>query len=56
MTTDFAYLQTESIDKWMPRAGIKTGDPSYRMPAQTNCSEGICGVDLDILGERRGKK
>jgi hypothetical protein len=52
MTSDFTYLQTEPIDKWIAKGGIKA-DPSYRMPAQAICSEGICGLDLDILADER---
>jgi len=55
-TTDFTYLQTESIDKWVPKAGIKMADPFYRMPAQSICSEGMCGLDLEILSDGGGKK
>jgi hypothetical protein len=55
MTADFVYLQTESIDKWIPKAGIKA-DPSYRMPAQTICSEGMCGLDLAELLKEEVKK
>lgn len=49
MTSDFVYVQTEPIDKWIPKAGIRMEDTSYRMPAQAICDEGICGLDLDIL-------
>jgi hypothetical protein len=55
MTADFVYLQTERIDRWIPKAGIKT-DLSYRMPAQSNCSEGICGLDLNISVDVEVKK
>jgi hypothetical protein len=44
MTSDLVYLQTEPIDKWIPKAGIKMVDPFYRMPAQAICSEGVCGI------------
>ena len=55
-TTDFTYLQTEPIDKWVPKAGIKMADPFYRMPAQAICSEGVCGLDLAILGNSEASK
>lgn len=41
---DFAYVQTVSIDKWIPRSGIKFDAKPIRMPAQTNCSDGMCGI------------
>ncbi len=55
-TTDFTYLQTESIDKWAPKGGIKMMDPLYRMPAQAICSEGVCGLDLAILEDDEAGK
>ncbi len=55
LTTDFVYTQTEVIDKWIPKAGIKLDDPPIRMPAQVNCSEGICGVPLHLLDEEGGR-
>jgi hypothetical protein len=55
MTSDFVYLQTESIDKWIPKNGIKQDVHPLRMPAQTNCSEGICEVPLNILDDGSGK-
>jgi hypothetical protein len=42
MTNDFVYLQTEPIDKWIPRSGIRKDDPPYRMPVQVNCMDGSC--------------
>jgi hypothetical protein len=54
-TTDFTYLQTESIDKWAPKGGIRMKDPMYRMPAQAICSEGVCGLDLTILANAEAK-
>ncbi len=56
MTSDFVYVQTEPIDKWVPKAGIKMDDPSYRMPAQAICSEGVCGLDLYDLAKQVEKK
>ena len=55
MTSDFVYLRTVPIDPWIPKGGIKMTDPSYRMPAQAICSEGICGLDLDLLGNDGGR-
>ena len=51
MTSDFVYLQTEPIDKWIPKNGIKMDKNPIRMPAQANCSEGVCGIPLNILDD-----
>jgi hypothetical protein len=41
---DFSYTQTVSIDKWIPKSGIRLDAKPIRMPAQVNCSDGICGI------------
>jgi hypothetical protein len=51
MTSDFVYLQTEAIDKWVPKSGIKLDKDPMRMPAQANCSEGVCGIPLNIFDD-----
>jgi hypothetical protein len=56
MTSDFVYLQTEPIDKWIPKGGVRMDDIPIRMPAQANCSEGVCGIPLNILHGEGGKK
>jgi hypothetical protein len=55
LTTDFVYTQTESIDKWMPRGGIRQDAHPLRMPAQANCADGVCGLPNSILDEIRGQ-
>jgi len=45
LTTDFEYLRTESIDKWIPKAGIKKDTHPLRMPAQASCADGSCGLN-----------
>ncbi len=54
MTSDFVYVQTEPIDKWIPRKGIRKDDIPIRMPAQAICSEGVCGIPLNILDDEGG--
>jgi hypothetical protein len=56
MTSDFVYLQTEPIDKWIPKNGIRMDDIPIRMPAQVNCSEGVCGIPLNIVEDTGGNK
>lgn len=41
---DFAHVQTIPIDKWIPKKGIKFDAKPIRMPAQTDCSDGMCGI------------
>jgi hypothetical protein len=49
MTTDFHYTHSFSIDKWIPRGGIKKDARPLRMPAATNCASGVCGLPGNIL-------
>ena len=49
MTTDFHYTHTMSIDKWIPKNGIKKDARPLRMPAALNCSEGVCGLPGNVL-------
>jgi hypothetical protein len=51
MTGDFTYLQTEPIDKWIPKTGIRKDDSPIRMPVQLNCMDGTCDVPLNILDD-----
>ncbi len=44
MTGDFVYLQTDPIDKWIPKSGIKKDNPPIRMPIQINCMDGSCEI------------
>jgi hypothetical protein len=44
MTTDFHYTHTLSIDKWIPKDGIRKDARPLRMPAAINCSDGVCGL------------
>ena len=51
MTADFVYIQTEPIDKWIPKTGIRHDYNPIRMPAQVNCADGVCGLPDNILSE-----
>jgi hypothetical protein len=44
ITTDFNYTQTISIDKWIPKNGIRHDAKPLRMPIAVNCSDGSCGL------------
>jgi hypothetical protein len=44
MTSDFVYIQTELIDKWIPKSGIRKDNPPIRMPVQVNCMDGSCEI------------
>jgi hypothetical protein len=43
-TTDFTYTQTASIDKWIPKKGIRFDAKPIRMPSPVTCKDGSCGV------------
>jgi hypothetical protein len=43
-TTDFTYTQTVSIDKWIPKSGIRFDKKPIRMPAPVTCKNGACGI------------
>jgi hypothetical protein len=51
MTADFVYVQTELIDKWIPKSGIRKDEHPIRMPAQMNCADGVCELPDNILSE-----
>lgn len=44
ITTDFTYTQSVSIDKWMPKEGIRRDARPLRMPAAVTCKDGLCGI------------
>jgi hypothetical protein len=44
MTSDISYIQTDPIDKWIPKGGIRKDDPPIRMPVQLNCMDGSCEI------------
>lgn len=44
LTTDFTYVKTMSVDKWIPEDGIKYDDYILRMPEAVTCKDGICGL------------
>ncbi|MBN2238247.1 MAG: hypothetical protein JW712_00605 [Dehalococcoidales bacterium] len=46
MTSDLTYVQTEPIDKWIPKDGLRKDDPPIRMPAQLNCMDGTCEIPM----------
>lgn len=43
-TTDFVYTQTVSIDKWIPKKGIRFDEKPIRMPSPKTCKDGSCGI------------
>jgi hypothetical protein len=43
-TTDFTYTQTVSIDKWIPKSGIRFDAKPIRMPSPVTCKDGSCGL------------
>jgi hypothetical protein len=43
-TTDFVYTQTVSIDKWIPKRGIRFDEKPIRMPSPRSCKDGSCGI------------
>ena len=46
-TTDYVYYKTASVDKWVPKSGIKLDKKPLRMPAYRECEDGLC-----ILGQK----
>ncbi|HEY96025.1 MAG TPA: hypothetical protein G4O15_13925 [Dehalococcoidia bacterium] len=44
MTADFTYIQTESVDRWIPASGIRKDEIPIRMPVQLNCMDGTCEI------------
>jgi hypothetical protein len=51
VTTNFHYSMTVSIDKWIPKAGIRHDTHPLRMPAPTICKDGLCGLPGNVLSE-----
>jgi hypothetical protein len=47
-TTDYVHYKTASVDKWVPKAGIKLDKKPLRMPASKECEDGLC-----ILGQKQ---
>lgn len=43
-TTDFVYTQTVSMDKWIPKRGIRFDEKPIRMPSPVTCKDGSCGL------------
>jgi len=43
-TTDFTYTQTVSIDKWIPKSGVRFDEKPIRMPSPVSCKDGSCGI------------
>jgi hypothetical protein len=46
-TTDYVYYKTASVDKWVPKRGIKLDKQPLRMPAYHECEDELC-----ILGRK----
>jgi hypothetical protein len=53
ITTNFHYSQTESIDKWIPKSGIRYDARPLRMPSPTACKDGLCGLPGNLLSETK---
>ena len=42
-STDYTYYTTVSVDKWIPKDGIRLDEKPLRMPAShTKCKDGLC--------------
>ena len=44
LTTDFFFNQTVSVDKWIPKSGIRKDANPLRMPVASTCKDGVCGL------------
>ncbi|MEE8414013.1 MAG: hypothetical protein V3R96_05625 [Dehalococcoidales bacterium] len=44
-TTDYVYYKTVSVDKWIPKGGIRFDEQPLRMPAGVTCAGGSCGIN-----------
>ena len=44
ITTDFMHTRSVSIDKWVPKGGIRRDAKPLRMPAPVTCKDGTCGI------------
>ena len=42
--SDFSYLQSVSVDPWIPKAGVKKDAKPLRMPLPVACKDGSCGI------------
>ena len=43
-TTDFYCTQTVSIDKWIPKSGLKIDKNPIKIPHTAVCKDGSCGI------------
>jgi hypothetical protein len=41
-STDYTYYKTASVDKWIPKKGIKLDEKPLRMPESKLCKDGLC--------------
>lgn len=41
-TTDYVHYKTASVDKWIPKAGVKLDAKPLRMPAYQECEDELC--------------
>lgn len=41
-TTDYVHYKTASVDKWIPKSGIKQDAKALRMPVPHECKDGLC--------------
>lgn len=44
-TTDFVHYKTASVDKWIPKSGIRLDEKPLRMPVGLPCADGSCGIE-----------
>lgn len=42
--SDMSYTRTLSIDKWIPKNGVKMDEKPLRMPVAELCADGSCGI------------
>jgi len=43
-TTDYVHYKTASVDKWIPKDGIRLDEQPLRMPVGLPCADGSCGI------------
>lgn len=46
-STDFTYYTTVSVDKWIPKDGIKLDEKPIRMPEGKLCEDGLCIIGTE---------
>jgi len=41
-SSDYVYYKTASVDKWIPKDGIRLDEKPLRMPVAKVCEDGLC--------------